>query len=178
SIAQFFNITKIQKQTKLFINIELTSTELMKAKLEDLIEMQQYITFEVYKETKEENQYTAIYDIQSEDQNDKIEKVNNNTVDRENYTVIKKPRITNIEVTKEDISEDLKFDIWEQLEVFLQNMEHEMDSALINIGCKTSKIQKRTFICEFGGKYKAKKDLITIQKGTQHNTKTKKLECL
>lgn len=34
-----------------------------------------------------------------------------------------------------------------------------------------------TFNCEFGGKYKAKKDPIVAQKGIQHNTKTKKLEC-
>ncbi|CAG8507874.1 6198_t:CDS:2 [Scutellospora calospora] len=135
------------------MNIELTPTELMEAELEDLIEMQQYIIFEACKETGEENQYTAIYDIQSEDQNDEIEKVNNNSVDRENYTVIKKPRIMNIEVTKEDILEDLKFDIWKQVEVFFAEYEARNRFSINKYRIehsKTSEIQKRTFICEFG----------------------------
>ncbi|CAG8719945.1 4347_t:CDS:2, partial [Gigaspora rosea] len=89
------------------MDIELTPTELMEAKLENLIEMQQYIAFEACEEIEKENQYTAIYNIQSVNQNNKIENVNNDTVDKENHTVIRKPRIANIEATKESPATDL-----------------------------------------------------------------------
>src|SRR2546427_245004 len=38
-------------------------------------------------------------------------------------------------------------------------------------------VHKRTLNCEFGGKYKSKKKAEAILKGTQRNTKTKKLSC-
>lgn len=42
---------------------------------------------------------------------------------------------------------------------------------------KFGKVQKRTFICEFGGKYKTKKDPSAALRGVQCNTRTKKPEC-
>ncbi|CAG8706208.1 28390_t:CDS:2, partial [Racocetra persica] len=103
----------------------------------------------------EKNQYTTRYKDQlNEVQNNDI--INNKSASGAEHTVIERSIIENMKVMNEDIPKDIKFNTWEQVEGFF------------------AKYNKKTFICEFGRKYKAKKDLSVAQKEAQRKIKTKK----
>ncbi|CAB4425742.1 unnamed protein product [Rhizophagus irregularis] len=83
-------------------------------------------------------------------------------------------------VASEDVPEDIKFDMWEEVDSYFDEYGVRNGFAIIKYRMERNskgQVHKRTLICEFGGKYKSKKKDEAKLKGTQRNTKTKKLGC-
>src|SRR6185312_9792821 len=83
-------------------------------------------------------------------------------------------------VASEDIPKDIGFETWEEVESYFDEYGARNGFATVKYRMERNskgQIHKRTIICEFGGKYKSKKKLESALKGTQRNTKTKKLSC-
>ncbi|CAB4378529.1 unnamed protein product [Rhizophagus irregularis] len=81
-------------------------------------------------------------------------------------------------VASEDVPKDIKFDMWEEVDSYFDEYSVRNGFAIIKYRMeRNSQVHKRTLICEFGGKYKSKKKDEAKLKGTQRNTKTKKLGC-
>ncbi|PKK65221.1 hypothetical protein RhiirC2_715730, partial [Rhizophagus irregularis] len=81
-------------------------------------------------------------------------------------------------VASEDVPEDIKFDMWEEVDSYFDEYGVRNGFAIIKYRMERNskgQVHKRTLICEFGGKYKSKKKDEAKLKGTQRNTKTKKL---
>ncbi|CAB5381742.1 unnamed protein product [Rhizophagus irregularis] len=81
-------------------------------------------------------------------------------------------------VASEDVPEDIKFDMWEEVDSYFDEYGVRNGFAIIKYRMERNskgQVHKRTLICEFGGKYKSKKKDEAKLKGTQQNTKTKKL---
>src|SRR5204863_9445770 len=70
---------------------------------------------------------------------------------------------------------------WDDVEIFLEDYGQRNGFAINKFRLlknKTSQlVTKRTFACEFGGKFKSRKKESALQVGTQRNTRTKKLDC-
>ncbi|CAB4420879.1 unnamed protein product [Rhizophagus irregularis] len=88
---------------------------------------------------------------------------------------------TRVKIASEDISLDTTFLSWEEVEDFLKDYGQRNGFAITKYRMKknrsTQLITKRTFVCEFGGKFKSKKSESALQAGKQRNTRTKKCQC-
>ncbi|RHZ53322.1 hypothetical protein Glove_443g1 [Diversispora epigaea] len=97
-----------------------------------------------------------------------MEDIENINVDKDNF------------FTSEDISKDTKFDTWDKVENYFDEYGSRNGFAIVKYRMERNskgQVHKRTFVCEFSGKYKSKKKTETALKGIQRNTKTKKLSC-
>ncbi|CAG8809532.1 10293_t:CDS:2, partial [Cetraspora pellucida] len=92
-------------------------------------------------------------------------------------------RLTSINpiiVTSEEISKSIYFTTWDEVEDYLNDYSARNGFAITKYQVEKSnsdQIIKRTFVCEFSGKYKSKKKLEAALNRTQRNTKTKKTNC-
>ncbi|GBC03226.1 hypothetical protein RclHR1_05020003 [Rhizophagus clarus] len=84
---------------------------------------------------------------------------------------------TRLKIASEDVSLDTTFLSWEEVEDFLKNYGQRNGFAITKYQVEKSRstqlITKRTFVCEFGGKFKSKKSESAEK---QQNTRTKKCQ--
>ncbi|CAG8588052.1 14712_t:CDS:1, partial [Funneliformis mosseae] len=78
-----------------------------------------------------------------------------------------------IKIASEDISLDTTFPSWNEVENFLENYGYQNGFAINKYRMERNKssniITKRTFTCEFDGKFKSKKKESSIQVEKQNN---------
>ncbi|CAB4476558.1 unnamed protein product [Rhizophagus irregularis] len=88
---------------------------------------------------------------------------------------------TRVKIASEDISLDTTFLSWEEVEDFLKDYGQSNGFAITKYRMEKNRsmqlITKRTFVCEFGGKFKSKKLESALQAGKQRNIRTKKCQC-
>ncbi|CAG8696679.1 21313_t:CDS:2, partial [Racocetra persica] len=83
-------------------------------------------------------------------------------------------------ITSEEISKSIYFTTWDEVEDYLNDYGARNGFAITKYRVEKSnsgQIIKKTFVCEFSGKYKSKKKLEAALNGTQRNMKTKKTNC-
>lgn len=86
-----------------------------------------------------------------------------------------------LKIATENINLEMTFNSWDEVEVFLEDYGRRNGFTINKYRMEKNKttqvITKRTFTCEFGGKFKSKKKESALQAGTQRNTRTKKRQC-
>ncbi|EXX65937.1 protein FAR1-RELATED SEQUENCE 5-like [Rhizophagus irregularis DAOM 181602=DAOM 197198] len=99
------------------------------------------------------------------------ENINNNISDTIQEGLDNEP---SLKIATENISLDTTFASWEEAEIFLEEYGRHNGFSINKYRISRNKssqlITKRTFTCEFGGKFKSNKK----ETGNQRNTRTKK----
>ncbi|CAB4473076.1 unnamed protein product [Rhizophagus irregularis] len=102
------------------------------------------------------------------------ENINNNISDTIQEGLDNEP---SLKIATENISLDTTFASWEEAEIFLEEYGRRNGFSINKYRISRNKssqlITKRTFTCEFGGKFKSNKK----ETGNQRNTRTKKRQC-
>ncbi|CAB5200113.1 unnamed protein product [Rhizophagus irregularis] len=102
------------------------------------------------------------------------ENINNNISDTIQEGLDNEP---SLKIATENISLDTTFASWEEAEIFLEEYGRRNGFSINKYQISRNKssqlITKRTFTCEFGGKFKSNKK----ETGNQRNTRTKKRQC-
>ncbi|CAB4485774.1 unnamed protein product [Rhizophagus irregularis] len=102
------------------------------------------------------------------------ENINNNISDTIQEGLDNEP---SLKIATENISLDTTFASWEEAEIFLEEYGRRngftINKYRISRNKSSQLITKRTFTCEFGGKFKSNKK----ETGNQRNTRTKKRQC-